>query len=130
MSFQSIDECLHYLPPSELKIVMCLRNLIVECIPDAKEKLSYNVPYYFRHARICFIWPASIPWGKVPEGGVALGFCKGHLLADTSYLDTGNRKSVFSKTFFQTKDINSNQVRQLLFEAVAIDETCKRLTKK
>ncbi len=130
VSFQSIDECLRYLPPAELKIVACLRNLILECIPDAKEKLSYNVPYYFRHARICFIWPSCIPWGKIPEGGVVLGFCKGHLLSDTSYLNTDNRKSVFSKVFFQSGDIDSNQVRQLLYEAVVIDEECKRLKKK
>jgi len=127
--FKSINEFLDYLPPTELKIVERLRSLVLECIPDAKEKLSYNVPYYYRHTRICYIWPGSVPWGKVPEGGVVLGFCKGQLLADASYLEIGERKEVYTKTFYSTKEIDADIVRQLLYEAAAIDEAVKRQKK-
>ena len=129
LKFRSVDECLDHLPPGELKIVERLRNLILECIPDAKEKLSYNVPYYFRHARICYIWPGSVPWGKTAKEGVELGFCKGYLLSDTSYLETANRKEVFTKTFHHLRDISTDMLRQLLYEAVLIDEESKRLRK-
>jgi len=127
--FSSINEFLDHLPPDELKLVERLRSLVLECIPDAKEKLSYNVPYYFRHSRICFIWPGSVPWGKTVKQGVELGFCKGHLLADPSYLNTGTRKEVYTKTFLSTKDMDADMIRQLLFEAAAIDEAGKRLKK-
>ena len=43
--FSSVNELLDHLPPDELKTVERLQNLVLECIPDAKEKLSYNVPY-------------------------------------------------------------------------------------
>ena len=123
--FRNINDFLDYLPDDELKIVEALRNLVFECIPDAKEKLAYNVPYYYRHSRICFIWPGSVPWGKNTKKGVEFGFCKGHLLSDPSYLDTGNRKEVYIKTLYSVKEIDWDIMRQLVYEAVIIDEESK-----
>lgn len=122
VDLRTVGEFLDYLPPNELKIVERLRELVIGCIPDAKEKLSYNVPFYYRHARIVFIWPGSVAWGKTQKQGVELGFCRGHLLSDPSYLNTGNRKEVYIKTFYSTKEIEADTVRQLLYEAVVIDE--------
>lgn len=121
VSFNSVEELLEFLPPEEQKIVEQLRKIIFTCIPDAEEKLSYNVPFYYRHTRICFIWPGSVPWGGIREG-VQLGLCKGHRLSDIGYLETGTRKHVFTKTFFNTKEIDLEKISQLLFEAVWVDE--------
>jgi hypothetical protein len=125
-SFTDVSEFLSFLPEEELKIVEALRMLVMKCIPDVKEKLSYNVPFYFRYARICFIWPGSVPWGKKIKTGVELGFCKGHLLSDPSYLNIGNRKEVFIKTFHTLKEIDWDLLQQLLYEAIAIDEEQNR----
>lgn len=122
VSFRTVGEFLDSLPPHELKIVECLRELIFECIPDAKEKLAYNVPFYYRYGRIVFIWPGSVKWGSKEKEGVELGFCRGNLLADPSYLNEGGRKEVYIKTFFSTKDINAEKVRELLYEGVVVDE--------
>lgn len=125
--FNSVDDCLDYLPEEERMIVDYLRELIHECIPNCREKLSYNVPYYYRHSRICFIWPSSIPWGKVKLSGVQLGFCNGHLLHDDlNYLEKGDRKQVCVKTFQDIRDIDPDLVRTCLFEAMDIDEQLKR----
>ncbi len=129
VSFKSISDFLSYLPEEELFIVERLRELIFDCIPDAKEKLSYNVPFYSRFSRICFIWPGSVPWGTI-KSGVLLGFCKGHLLSDISYLEVGERKEVYTKTFYNLKEINTPVIRQLLHEAAVIDEEEARLKKK
>lgn len=125
ISFHSIEELLGFLPPEEQKLVEQLREIVFSSIPDAKEKLSYNVPFYYRHTRICFIWPRSVPWGGIREG-VLLGFCKGHLLSDSSYLETGTRKNVFTKTFSSTKEIDREKLSQLLYEAVWIDDEDKK----
>lgn len=122
VDFSSVTEFLHYLPADHLSIVEALRSLVFECIPDVKEKLSYNVPFYHRHKRICFIWPSSIQWGGTQRTGVDLGFCKGNLLSDPSYLDIGNRKEMYVKTFHSAKEIDHQALRQLLYEAVVIDE--------
>ena len=126
IAFSHVHDFLAYLPPEELDMVELLRSIILECIPDCKEKLAYNVPFYYRYSRICFIWPGSVPWGKTKEG-VEMGFCKGHLLSDSSYLNVGNRKEVFIKTFQNSKEINTGKLRALLYEAVLIDEELYRL---
>ena len=120
--FHSVDEFLDHLPEHELEIVEELRRIVFECIPDAKEKLSYNVPYYSRRKRICFIWPSSVPWGNTPMKGVQFGFTSGYLLQDDGgYLDKGTRKQVYTKTFYSTDDIDAEMLRSLLFEALAVD---------
>jgi len=116
--FRNIADFFDSLPKDELKIVEILSALIVECIPDCKEKLAYNVPFYYRHSRIVFIWPASVPWGNLAKG-VALGFCKGDKLFD---LDTDGKKTIGRKLFTSIKHIDQNEIRQLLYEAVLLDE--------
>jgi hypothetical protein len=118
IKFKSVNDFLESLPDHELELVEILRDLILESIPDCKEKLAYNVPFYYRHSRVVFIWPASVPWGSI-EIGVALGFCKGTQLFN---LDTEEKRSIGRKVFMSTKDININEIRQLLYEAVLLDE--------
>ncbi|QMU30734.1 hypothetical protein [Adhaeribacter radiodurans] len=64
VAFQSVDDFLAYLPEDELQIVEFLRRLVFYCLPNCTEKLAYNVPYYWVNKSICFIWPASVKWGK------------------------------------------------------------------
>lgn len=124
VNFSSIGEFLDYLPKNELEIVEELRGLVYKCIPDVKEKLSYNVPFFRRNKTICFIWPGSVPWGKVPEDGVQLGFTSGHLINDfDGYLDLGTRKNVAIKTFYSLDEIETNLVKVYLFEALEVDNS-------
>ncbi len=123
VNFSSIEELLDYLPEHELKIVEFLRQLIHECIPNCKEKLAYNVPYFYRHSRICFIWPSSVTWGNVKVDGVMIGFTNGHLLSDEiNYLEKGNRKKIYTKTFFNIEEIETDILKTFLFEAVELDK--------
>ncbi|MCX2681473.1 DUF1801 domain-containing protein [Galbibacter sp. EGI 63066] len=126
IDFDTVDDFLDYLPDNERKIVDYLRRIILECIPGCTEKLSYNVPFYYRHARICFIWPSSVPWGKV-KAGVQLGFCNGNLLQDElNYLDKGGRKQVYSKTFTDIKAIDVDLLKTYIFDAVKVDKQLKK----
>jgi len=118
VQFKTIDEFLDYLPEEELEIVLFLRKIILECITDCKEKLAYNIPFYYRHSRICYIWPASVPWGKV-EKGVAIGFCKGDLLSDETF---ETKKFTSKLTFTSIKEIDIEHLKQLIYSAVLLDE--------
>ena len=124
VSFKSVEECLDYIPANELSLVTKLREIIFQAIPDCHEKLAYNVPYYKRHANICFLWPASILWGsKVQYEGVRLGFTKGYLLVDESgYLDQGNRKEVAYKDFKHPDEIDETMLIPFLLRAADVDE--------
>ncbi|MDX2247535.1 MAG: DUF1801 domain-containing protein [Bacteroidia bacterium] len=124
VKFRSIEEFLDYLPDHERVMVDILREIIWECIPECREKLSYNVPYYWRHSRICFIWPSSVPWGKVKLHGVQLGFCEGNRLNDDiGFLEKGNRKQVYIKTFMKPEEIQPELIRAYLYEAVEVDKS-------
>lgn len=117
LEFKNVDEFLDYLNEEELEIVLFLQKIILECMPDCKEKLAYNVPFYYRHSRICYIWPASVPWGKV-EKGVAIGFCKGASFLDETFEAT---KFASKQTFNAVKEINVVILKQQIYEAVLVD---------
>ncbi|WP_367757498.1 DUF1801 domain-containing protein [Flavobacterium sp. WC2430] len=118
IQFGSIDEFLDQLPEEEIEIVLFLRKIILECMPDLKEKLAYNVPFYYRHSRICYIWPASVPWGKVTTG-VAIGFCKGDNFLDETF---ATAKFASKLIFTSTQEIDVESLKQQIYEAVLIDD--------
>ena len=117
IQFESINEFLDNLPEEELEIVLFLQKIIQECMPDCKEKLAYNVPFYYRHSRICYIWPASVPWGKV-EKGVAIGFFKGASFLDETFETT---KFTTKLTFNSVKEIDVELLKQQIYEGILVD---------
>jgi len=127
IKFQSYVEFWDFLPENERIIVDVLRQIILENLPaNCKEKLAYNVPYYYGNRRICLIWPGSIPWGGI-RNGVLLGFCQGFLLADPEkYLRHGTNKQVFYQIYQSVGEINEHAIVSLLKEAVEIDQKLKR----
>lgn len=132
VDFRSIDEFLAFLPEEELVIVEKLRKLVFYCLPDAREKLSFNVPYYYHHRNFCFIWPASVTWGKKKTyEGVRFGFAYGNQIADeTGYLEKGGRKQIYWKDFTSIKEIDVEILQAYIYEAIYIDEAHFRKKKK
>lgn len=123
--FSSINEMLDKLPATEMEIVECLRSLISNTLPNVRERLSYNVPFYFGNRRIVYIWPGSIAWGDRIKEGVEIGFCYGKFLSHNNYLEQNNRQQVFSKRIYRINEINTKLIEQLLVEANEIDELMK-----
>ena len=126
LKFQSFVEFWEYLPDDERIVVDVLRQIILENLPSTcKEKLAYNVPYYYGNRRICLIWPGSVPWGGIREG-VLFGFCQGYKLADTdNYLIHGTNKQVYYKIFHSADEIDELAIIKLLKEAIAVDKKFK-----
>ncbi|MBL0743446.1 DUF1801 domain-containing protein [Chryseolinea lacunae] len=132
---KTIDEVLFDLPRREQTIVRRLRNLVLECLPFATEKMMYGVPFYTQNRMICFIWPPSISWGKkkysLETRGVTLGFCQGNKMANPDgILLAENRKQVHCIYFKSLKEINDDQLRAFLYEADMIDGTFRKMKKK
>lgn len=125
VNFKSMDEFFSFLPEEELELVERLRDILLDCIPDCVEKLSYNVPYYSVRKKICFIWPGAVFWGsKRSYEGVRLGFVYGNLMHDDiDYLEKSDRKQVYYKTFTSTDEIDEDLLRAYFMDAALIDET-------
>lgn len=122
------DDFFYNLPPDEQETVSRLRSIVLSCA-DFSEKISYQVPYYFRHSRILFIWPSSVKPG--PPSGVQFGFCNGNLLSDEyGILEKGTRKQVYWITFHKAGEINEQPLRELIHQAILVDEELYAKRKK
>lgn len=124
------DEFFHELPRNEQVIANRLRAIILEIDPNMKEKLSYGVPYYIRKRRICFIWPQSASYG--PRNWlVTLGFCYGHMLSNQQGVQLiEGRTQVTIIPFSSPADINDDILREILSEAILVDELPFNKTKQ
>lgn len=119
---RNIDELFDQLPEEERVIAAILRTLVKENLPDVREKLSWGAPFYHGKRSICFIWPASIPWGKLQEG-VALGFARADVLEHHGFLGIDNRKQIGRHVFLRAEEIDVEAVSDLLQQALAFDQS-------
>ncbi|HET6996868.1 MAG TPA: DUF1801 domain-containing protein [Chitinophagaceae bacterium] len=122
IKIRSLVELFGILPDNERIIVDVLRQIVLENLPSyCKEKISYNVPFFYGKKGICIIWPATIPRGGIKKG-VLLGFWYGNKLRDTeNYLIHGTNKQIFYKIFYRPEEINEKAITRLLKEAVKLD---------
>lgn len=120
---KNIDVLYDELPEPERTVANVLRELIFDTIEVKKEKLSWGAPFYYGYSPICYVWPASIPWGGI-KSGTALGFWRGKMLMDPSYLDLDNRKQLYRKVFYAPEELNLEIITELLLEAEALDQHC------
>jgi Domain of unknown function (DU1801) len=122
LKIKSVLELFEILPENERIIVDVLRQIVLENLPTTcKEKIAYNVPFFYGKRGISIIWPATIPRGGIQEG-VLLGFWQGNKLEDTDqYLYKGSNKKVFYRIFRSPDEIDEAKIAKLLKEAVRVD---------
>ena len=129
---RSILQLFEILPENEKIIVDVLRQIILENLPVyCREKISYNVPFFYGNRGICIIWPSTIPRGGIKKG-VLLGFWYGNRINDVdNYLTHGTNKQVFYKIFTSPEQIDEPAIVKLLREAVRVDGLYKnRINRK
>src|SRR6266513_2099962 len=121
MKIKSFLHLYEVLPENERIITDVLRQIITGHLPvTCKEKISYNVSFFYGKKGICIIWPASIPRGGIKEG-VLLGFWYGNKLNDVdNYLTHGSNKQIFYKIFRKAEEIDEAAIVKLLKEAIRV----------
>ncbi len=119
---RSLVQLFDLLPENERIITDVLRQIILEHLPfTCKEKISYNVPFFYGNKGICIIWPSTIPRGGI-KTGVLLGFWYGNKLNDVDhYLTHGTNKQIFYKIYTEPEEIDESAIVKLLKEAARID---------
>jgi len=119
---KSLVQLYELLPDDERIITDVLRHLIKDNLPAiCREKISYNVPFFYGRKGICIIWPATVPRGGIKQG-VLLGFWYGNRLKDdANYLTHGTNKQIYYKIFQRPEEIKERPIIRLLNEAVTID---------
>ncbi len=119
---RSLLQLYELLTDQERIMVDVLRQIVTENLPGhCREKLSYNVPFFYGNRGICIIWPASIPRGGIKKG-VLFGLWHGNRLKDVDgYLDRGTNKQIFYKVYKDPDQIDEAAIVKLLKEAVQLD---------
>lgn len=127
IKIRSLVQLFDVLPENERIITDVLRQIILDTLPSyCKEKISYNVPYFYGHKGICIVWPATIPRGGIKKG-VLLGYWYGNKLVDEDhYLTHGTNKQIFYKIFQTAEEIDEAAIVKLLKEAVKLDQSWKK----
>ena len=122
---KSLVQLYDLLPEDEKIIVDVLRHIVIDTLPSyCKEKISFNVPYFYGKKGICIIWPSTIPRGGIRKG-VLFGFWYGNKLNDVNnYLVQGTNKQIFYKIYHTPEEINVREIVRLLKEAVKLDKQC------
>lgn len=126
LKIRSLVQLFELLPENERIITDVLRQIILDNLPsNCKEKISFNVPYFYGHKGICIVWPAAVPRGGIKKG-VLLGYWYGNRLIDADhYLTHGTNKQIFYKIFQTPEEIDERPIVQLLKEAIEIDRKWK-----
>ena len=127
MKIINLVDLITILPEDEKIIVDVLRQIVIDTLPGyCKEKISYNVPFFYGNKGICIIWPSAIPRGGIKKG-VLFGFWYGNKLNDPDrFLSHGTNKQIFYKIYQTPEEINEEPIKKLLKEAIALDRTFKR----
>lgn len=123
IKIKSVSHLYEVLPEGERITVDVLRQIIRTHLPaNCREKISYNVPFFYGNKGICIVYPATIPRGGVKKG-VLLGFWYGSRLRDAdNYLTHGTNKQIFYKIYDSVEEINEKAIAKLLKEAVRLDQ--------
>ena len=128
MKIKNLVELFTILPEDERIIVDVLRQIISETLPPyCKEKISYNVPFFYGNKGICIIWPATVPRGGIKKG-VLLGFWYGNKLKDLDgFLSRGTNKQIFYKIYYTPEEIKDRPIKKLLKEAIKVDSSFSKI---
>ncbi|HRO69227.1 MAG TPA: DUF1801 domain-containing protein [Chitinophagaceae bacterium] len=127
MKIRSIAELYSILPEEEKIIVDVLRQIILEMLPvNCREKISYNVPFFYGNKGICIVWPATVPRGGI-KSGVLLGYWYGNKLKDEDgFLTHGTNKQIFYKIYQRAEEIDDRPIKKLLKEAFKLDASFQK----
>lgn len=128
MKFRSLLEFFEFLARDEALLSDVLRQITVETLDGyGKEKLSYNVPFFYGNRSICLIFPASVPRSGI-KNGVLFGFWYGNRLKDeNNYLTHGTNKQIFYKVYRSVDEIDVPALTGLINEAVGLDKSFRDL---
>ncbi len=124
LRFPTVAALLEFLPAEERALTERLRELIISEAPDLKERLSFNVPFYKGRRDVCFLWPASVLWGRTKTyEGVRFGLSYGNLLPGCEpYLQRGERKQVCWRDLQELTAGDERRIRTVLRAAIVVDQ--------
>lgn len=103
-------------------ILSYLHELMVEL--EMIGKIRYKIPFYYQKSWVCYLNPLK-------SGGVELAFVRGNELSNVQgLLDHKDRKQIAGITLDSLKDLPEQALREVIVEALVLDETIPYASKR
>lgn len=104
------------------EILLYLHHLFIDF--DLSTKIRYKIPFYYGKTWICYLNP-------IKKGGIELVFIRGNELSNSQgLLDNKGRKQVAGLEIFNVKDIPQETLREVIHEAILLDEMVPYASKR
>jgi hypothetical protein len=118
---KAVDELISRLPDSVKKLTEKIRELIISSSGQITEHVRHNLPFYYYKGQLCYINPL--------DDKVVLVFSRGADLPDEYRMLKGNQKTHRYLIFYISDGIDETKVRNLIYEALIINELKDRTRK-
>jgi hypothetical protein len=97
------------------EIMFRLHEMLLE-YPGMHTRIRYRIPFYDRNSWICYLSPKK-------AGRVELAFIYGNRLSnEQGLLEAHGRKQVAGISFSSVREIEEQKVREVILEAILLDE--------
>jgi len=119
----TVEDFINGYEGDQMRIMNFFHDLLTEEF-NLEPRLQYNLPFYYRKSWICYLFPTK-------KGTIELAFTRGNELSNSQgILKTKGRKLVSSIGFKSLKDIPESLIKEVIHEAVILDETIPYVFKR
>ena len=101
-------------PHNIQRMIEKIRVIILCSAPGIQESLKYKIPFYTHKGLLCYINPTN--------ERVIIGFSKGAEFANEDNFLVGSGKTVRHVVYRNLKDIKTEKLQHLIYEALIINE--------
>ncbi|GAB3255031.1 hypothetical protein GCM10027347_15820 [Larkinella harenae] len=116
----TVDEYINRQTPEIHRLLAQIRRLIQDASPRVQEKINWGVPFFSHKGHLCYLNPL-----RTTEPAVDLCFLRGYELSDErGVLENRGRRTVRSLVV-RAQDFNEELIRELLREAILLNETSR-----
>lgn len=116
----TVEEYINRQTPEIHRLLTQIRRLILDAAPRIQEKISWGVPFYFHKGPLCYLNPL-----RTTEAAVDLCFMRGHEFPNEHELLENRGRRTVRSIVVRADNFNEDLIRELLQEAVTLNETSK-----
>jgi hypothetical protein len=122
MNNTAVEDYIEQQSDNQKEILYYFHNYLLNL--NLNTKISYRIPFYYNRSWICYLNP-------IKGDGIELAFPRGNELSNSKgiLLDKG-RKQVLGIDIFKLSDCPLNDVREIIHEAIFLDETVTYQSKR
>ena len=112
---KDIFDFLRYVDKETGKLVLLLREIILNSSGKIEERMTYGVPFYYYYGRLCYL--------NTTKKGLDIAFCRGIKLSEKfEQLERKNRKEVATITVNSAQDVDKPLLKKIMLEAMLLNE--------